>query len=1005
MPLSARLDYRFGFSNQTPGELNFLSGQVRFFDSAGSLSSSAPLSPSEFAARSAFNSSAFINGISLVDLPELTFDRLTDLVTANDGRTWTVGSGRGGDGVSTVVLGRFRQDGRTDSSFDGQNGGNGIVVTPVKGATRGLVVDAGAGIFVSGGTVGGLANPFVARFDTNGVQVLAFGGGDGVATWSLGGFALAEDIARDDDGRVVVAGWASVNGTQKAFASRLTPNGVPDPSFGGAGNTILNVPGSTASQAFGIAADSIERVLVAGHTTVDGSRRMWVARLGDDGLPDEKFGSAGFSIIQFPGSTASHAAKLVLLNSGRILLAGRVVDLDGNDRFGVARLLDDGSLDPDFGTGGRVTFSFPGTEDSSPVGAIEDFFGRVILTGHATSGAGRAFAVARLKSDGTLDPTFSKDGRRTIPGLGGGSQATAVGAGILYAGDVGDIIVGGWAEVAVDDPIKTDPYRWAFARLDFNGSLNPGVTVPTNAVVRTDLLDFPFAGDAENPPFPGFDPKSAPARVDVVIQFKEIPGSVVFAGAQPKPFERNRNNFQFPLGNWVGPQPVLLRVSQSHHFGQNHVGNPSQRYALDIVMFDTATKSSRRPSAGLNLNQLRTKWSGAPGFDPQANYQAKDFNEASLIYGAPVSAIAAGQVVFSRDGDPENFPVGTRDPASGGGGNSVIINHGNGEFSFYAHMITGTVQVNLGDQVTAGQALGLVGNSGSSSGPHLHFHVMRTYPTPGHGPAVPMYFNNLQFASTSTGPQVRQLRAELPQGALFQVLTPPLGGTTPGSPAGPGKLGNLPTGSALQGAPVLIPPVQVTGSIGSADSGSVADAGDVAERIYAFAVPATGYVQVRLAVNPGDDVDFVVYDRNLAPRRPMAGKSRRRPEVAEYLLSPGTYFVLVSRDDALRSTSPSSYTLDVGFTPLPQISVGVDQPPGGGPGRLTMRFPIPIDPEGEPIALLLPAVQKIRNFAAAPQWEPIEVRPTILRGVASYEFDLRRDGEEFYRVVYPGIEE
>lgn len=61
-------------------------------------------------------------------------------------------------------------------------GSSALPGTPVKGATRGLVVDPGAGIFVSGGTVGGLANPFVARFDTNGVRVLAYGGGDGVAT-------------------------------------------------------------------------------------------------------------------------------------------------------------------------------------------------------------------------------------------------------------------------------------------------------------------------------------------------------------------------------------------------------------------------------------------------------------------------------------------------------------------------------------------------------------------------------------------------------------------------------------------------------------------------------------------------------------------------------------------------------------------------------------------------------------------------------------------------------
>lgn len=66
-----------------------------------------------------------------------------------------------------------------------------------------------------------------------------------------------------------------------------------------------------------------------------------------------------------------------------------------------------------------------------------------------------------------------------------------------------------------------------------------------------------------------------------------------------------------------------------------------------------------------------------------------------------------------------------------------------------------------------------------------------------------------------------------------------------------------------------------------------------------------------------------------------------------------------------------------------------------------MRFPVPVDPEGEPVALLLPAVQKIRHFTEAARWESVEVRPVILRGVATYELELQREGDEFYRVVYP----
>lgn len=57
-------------------------------------------------------------------------------------------------------------------------------------------------------------------------------------------------------------------------------------------------------------------------------------------------------------------------------------------------------------------------------------------------------------------------------------------------------------------------------------------------------------------------------------------------------------------------------------------------------------------------------------------------------------------------------------------GNYVIIDHGNSEFSFYAHISEGTIRVKVGDTVKRGVPIGLVGNTGNSTGPHLHFHLM-----------------------------------------------------------------------------------------------------------------------------------------------------------------------------------------------------------------------------------------------------------------------------------------
>ena len=59
-------------------------------------------------------------------------------------------------------------------------------------------------------------------------------------------------------------------------------------------------------------------------------------------------------------------------------------------------------------------------------------------------------------------------------------------------------------------------------------------------------------------------------------------------------------------------------------------------------------------------------------------------------------------------------------------GNHVIIDHGQSEFSSLNHLMNGSTRVNVGDRVDAGAPIGLCGTSGSSSEPHLHYHLQDT---------------------------------------------------------------------------------------------------------------------------------------------------------------------------------------------------------------------------------------------------------------------------------------
>jgi murein DD-endopeptidase MepM/ murein hydrolase activator NlpD len=102
-------------------------------------------------------------------------------------------------------------------------------------------------------------------------------------------------------------------------------------------------------------------------------------------------------------------------------------------------------------------------------------------------------------------------------------------------------------------------------------------------------------------------------------------------------------------------------------------------------------------------------------------------NRSHLAYGEEVLAVADAVVSSIQDGIPENVPGATSRAVAitiaNTGGNFVNLDLGGGRFAHYAHLQPGSVRVKPGDPVRRGQVLGLVGNSGNSAAPHLHFHV------------------------------------------------------------------------------------------------------------------------------------------------------------------------------------------------------------------------------------------------------------------------------------------
>ena len=127
----------------------------------------------------------------------------------------------------------------------------------------------------------------------------------------------------------------------------------------------------------------------------------------------------------------------------------------------------------------------------------------------------------------------------------------------------------------------------------------------------------------------------------------------------------------------------------------------AQRYAIDWVQFGVDGRLTRG--------------------DPSQN-------ENWIRYGAEVLAVSEATVVSVQDGIPENEPLTgqmvvpiTLETI---GGNYVMLDLGGGRFALYGHLKPGSLRVRVGDRVAAGDVVGLLGNSGNSDGPHLHFHVV-----------------------------------------------------------------------------------------------------------------------------------------------------------------------------------------------------------------------------------------------------------------------------------------
>ncbi|HEX8752860.1 MAG TPA: Ig-like domain-containing protein [Solirubrobacterales bacterium] len=296
------------------------------------------------------------------------------------GRIVLAGSARTASHEKNFGLARFTPTGQLDSSFNGF----GVKYTEIGAASSvgsAVAVDSQNRILVAGSSFGGGNELFtIARYLPNGELDSTFGTGGIVAT-PLVGNDVPEAMALDSQGRIILAGKA-IAGGDDFLVARYLPNGELDHSFGQGTGYVRTAPGTSDDTAYGVAVDPQGRVVVAGLSSVNGTEELSAARYQPDGSLDPSFGTGGVTIA--PVGPGLEVSGLALDAQGRPLIAGRV-EVGPHRDFLLVRLQENGSIDPTFGAGGIVVTPV-GTGSSGAEALTIDPAGRIVLAGWAGNG-------------------------------------------------------------------------------------------------------------------------------------------------------------------------------------------------------------------------------------------------------------------------------------------------------------------------------------------------------------------------------------------------------------------------------------------------------------------------------------------------------------------------------------------------------------------------------------------------------------------------------------------
>ncbi len=490
-----------------------------------------------------------------------------------DGKVVGVGyTRRGSDTVFAMT--RYTSDGSIDTSF----GDKGRVLqrfglNDTKSGAHAVVIQHDGKIVV-GGFTNAVKNTFrwcLARYFEDGALDTSFFGGQGIVPGTvITHFGNGETASQlnglvlQPDGKIVAAGFVGTHESARMAVARYLPDGCLDAKHFNPKSTTskpgtlcwsCNPQGPCDDQAYAVALDSNNKIIIAGSSCASGVRTFALTRFTSAGEFDHSFFTGGLSkvpgtvITSFGyGETEGQAHALVVQADGKIVAAGytnsNACDTTGT-RFALMRCDAQGKLDASFGGSefacipGTVITSFDPTEKRASAQALVlQPDGKLIAAGTTAIRGKSLLALARYNANGTIDTAFHD--QQELPGR----VLTALADDKIHALNALALAADGSIIIAGTNTVR---YHTSYNALE-----GPVITAPSAGAVIVDGSAIVLHGTAQNP-------GTVHISLDGVYQ-----GSAVTRG---------------PTNRWKYPLPALksgfyhIDVEQSYAGGKIMLAN------------------------------------------------------------------------------------------------------------------------------------------------------------------------------------------------------------------------------------------------------------------------------------------------------------------------------------------------------------------------------------------------------------------------------------------------